>query len=82
MFGPGLITAQQAHRVISDRALRTAVARGTVIRLHRGVYAVARDRSDRSDYCLRVAAAIAVRPGATASHGRWPSAPASCVRAP
>ena len=68
MFGPGLITAQQAHRVISDRALRTAVARGTAIRLHRGVYAVARDRSDRSDYCLRVAAAIAVRPGATASH--------------
>ncbi len=67
-FGADPITRSQAHSVVSPRALRTAVARGTVQRLHHGVYAVAQEESGLSRYRRRIAAVLTARPGAVASH--------------
>lgn len=65
-FGPQPFTSRQAHDVVSPRALRTAVARGTVQRLRRGAYAVAHE-SDLTRYRLRITAALVARPAAVAS---------------
>lgn len=68
-FGSGPITRSQAYDVVSPRALRTAVARGTVQRLHHGIYVVVLDdNSDRDRYRHRIAAALLARTGAVASH--------------
>ncbi len=59
-------TFGDAMTVVSKRALRTALERGTVVRLRRGVFAVA-VRDDRIRYQQRVAAALLTRPGNVAS---------------
>ncbi len=59
--------AAEAQTVVTARALRTALGRGTVIRLHRGVLAVPAE-GDRERYRQRIAAALAARPGSVASH--------------
>lgn len=67
-FGSRMITRRQAYDVVSPRALRTAVARGTVQRLHHGVYVVASESTDLDLYRRRIAAALQARTGAVASH--------------
>lgn len=66
-FGPQPFTSRQAHDVVSPRALRTAVAHGTVQRLRRGAYAVAQAQCDLTRYRLRITAALVARPAAVAS---------------
>ncbi len=68
-FGATPITRSQAHSIVSPRALRTAVARGAVQRLHHGTYVVVPDASSDLDrYRHRIAAALLARTGAVASH--------------
>lgn len=66
-FGTGPLTLRQALTVVTERQLRTALTRGTVIRLRRGTFAVA-EGSDLDQYRRRIAAALAARPTAVASH--------------
>lgn len=68
-LGAGPITRSQALRIVSAQELRTALSRGTVVRLRHGSYVVARpDRGDRDQYRARIAAALEARPEAVASH--------------
>lgn len=69
-FGSQPFTSRMAHGVVSPRALRTAVGRGTVRRIRRGSYALrlAEDRAhaDLAHYRQRIAAVLASRPAAVA----------------
>lgn len=55
----------EAHTIVTDRALRTAVSRGTVARLGRGVVAVPAT-TDVGRYRQRIGAALLRRPHAAA----------------
>ncbi len=59
-------THLDALTVVSDRSLRTAVTRGRVLRVGRGVFAI-RAEDDRDRYRQRIAAALILRPRAVAS---------------
>lgn len=66
-FATRPVTLRQALTVITERRLRTALTRGTVVRLRRGTFAVA-ERSDLGRYRQRIAASLAARPTSVASH--------------